>query len=87
LRSSLHPGLFAVVYRIAANLADLCRLTLPLRTELLLATPKVTQAVFAALIDYYTWKLAEKAYGRGSRTALATVGRRPAISFAQFLII
>ncbi|KAH7085012.1 Alg9-like mannosyltransferase family-domain-containing protein [Paraphoma chrysanthemicola] len=73
LRSSLHPGLFAAVYRLAANLAHFCGLTLPAKAEVLLAAPKVTQAVFAALLDCYTWKLAEKAYGRGSRTALATL--------------
>ncbi|KAH7389497.1 Alg9-like mannosyltransferase family-domain-containing protein [Phaeosphaeria sp. MPI-PUGE-AT-0046c] len=73
LRSSLHPALFAAVYRLAAHLADLCGLTLPARAHLLLVAPKVTQAVFAALLDCYTWKLAEKAYGRGSRTALATL--------------
>jgi phosphatidylinositol glycan class B len=75
LRSSLHPRLFAVVYRVAARLANICGLTLSARSELLLVAPKVTQAVFAALLDGYTWKLAEKAYGRGSRTALAAVGR------------
>jgi phosphatidylinositol glycan class B len=69
----LHPGLFALVYRIAAKLADICGLILPARAELLLVTPKVTQAVFAAVLDCYTWKLAEKAYGRGSRTAIVTV--------------
>jgi phosphatidylinositol glycan class B len=74
LRSSLHPGLFAVVYRVAAKLADICGLTLPARAEVLLVTPKVTQAVFAALLDCYTWKLAEKAYGRATRTAYAAVG-------------
>ncbi|KAF1940858.1 hypothetical protein EJ02DRAFT_219560 [Clathrospora elynae] len=73
LRSSLHPALFAAVYRIAANLADRCGLGLPAKAELLLAAPKVTQAIFAALLDCYTWKLAEKAYGRGSRTALTTL--------------
>jgi phosphatidylinositol glycan class B len=76
LRSSLHPRLFSAVYRLAANLADLAGLTLPARAELLLATPKVTQALFAALLDCYTWNLAGKAYGRGSRAALATVGCR-----------
>ena len=35
--------------------------------------PKVTQAVSAALLDCYTWKLAGKVYGRGSRTALAAL--------------
>ena len=73
LRSSLHPALFAAVYRDAAHVADLCGLRLPAKAELLLAAPKVTQAVFAALLDCYTWKLAEKVYGRGSRTALTTV--------------
>lgn len=48
-------------------------MTLPTSADLLLAAPKVTQAVFAALLDCYTWKLAEKAYGRGSRTAFATL--------------
>jgi phosphatidylinositol glycan class B len=73
LRSSLHPALFAAVYRVAAHLADLCGLSLPAKAELLLAAPKVIQAVFAALLDCYTWKLAKKVYGRGSRTALTTV--------------
>ncbi|KAH9876079.1 hypothetical protein J1614_003958 [Plenodomus biglobosus] len=73
LRSSLHPALFAALYRVAADLADLCGLSLPAKAEVLLATPKVTQAVLAALLDCYTWKLAEKVYGRGSRTALTTL--------------
>jgi phosphatidylinositol glycan class B len=30
--------------------------------------------VFAALLDFYTWKLAERVYGRRSSTAFATVG-------------
>jgi phosphatidylinositol glycan class B len=77
LRSSLHPGLFAVAYRVAAQLADLCGWSLPAKAELLLSTPKIVQAVFAALLDCYTWKLAEKVYGRGSRTAIIAVGHHP----------
>jgi hypothetical protein len=80
LRSSLHPELFAAAYRVAALLADFCGLSLPFKAELLLSTPKVVQAVSAALLDCYTWKLAEKVYGRGSRTALTTVCHRPAIT-------
>ncbi|PZD28072.1 GPI mannosyltransferase 3 [Pyrenophora tritici-repentis] len=72
LRSSVHPALFAAVYRVAAHLAAFWRLSLPAKAELLIATPKVFQAVFAALLDCYTWKLAEKVYGRGTRTALLT---------------
>ncbi|KAL5120181.1 glycosylphosphatidylinositol anchor biosynthesis [Pleosporales sp. CAS-2024a] len=71
LRSSLHPALFALAYRLAATLAGVCRLTLPARAELLLVTPRLTQAFFAALLDCYTWKLAHKAYGPATRTALA----------------
>ncbi|KZM20058.1 glycosylphosphatidylinositol anchor biosynthesis [Ascochyta rabiei] len=73
LRSSLHPALFAAAYRVAAQLADVCGFSLPVRAELLLATPKVVQAVSAALLDCYTWQLAEKVYGRGSRTALTAL--------------
>jgi phosphatidylinositol glycan class B len=51
---------------------------------LLLATPKVTQAVFAALLDYYVWKLAEKVYGRGSRTAIVTVRRLSCSAVVKF---
>ncbi len=87
LRSSLHPALFAAVYRVVAHLAGICGLSLPAKAELFLAAPKVTQAVFAALLDCYTWKLAEKVYGRGSRTALATVRDYPANLTWQFLIL
>jgi phosphatidylinositol glycan class B len=73
LRSSLHPALFAASYRLATHIADICALSLPARAELLLATPKLAQAIFAALLDYYIWRLAEKVYGRGSRTSLVTV--------------
>ncbi|KAF1955484.1 hypothetical protein CC80DRAFT_492992 [Byssothecium circinans] len=73
LRSSLHPSIFAAVYQAAVRIADLCGLTLPARAELLLVAPKVIQALLAALSDWYTWKLAEKAYGRSSRTAFSTL--------------
>ncbi|KAL6707916.1 glycosylphosphatidylinositol anchor biosynthesis [Coniothyrium glycines] len=73
LRSSLHPALFAAVYRLAGAVATLCGLSVPAKAELLVAAPKVTQAVFAALLDCYTWKLAEKVFGRRSRTALAAL--------------
>ena len=36
--------------------------------------PKVTQAIFAALGDFYTWKLGERVYGAGSNEAWAAVG-------------
>ncbi|KAF2018151.1 glycosyltransferase family 22 protein [Aaosphaeria arxii CBS 175.79] len=73
LRSSLHPDIFAAVYLVAAKLSQLCGLNLPSQAELYIAAPKVTQAVFAALLDFHTWKLAEQTYGRASRTAYATL--------------
>ncbi|KAF2279667.1 uncharacterized protein EI97DRAFT_430697 [Westerdykella ornata] len=73
LRSSLHPTLFALVYLLAAKLSSFCGLSLPSQAQVLIAAPKVTQAVFAALLDLYTFKLAEKVHGRGSRTALTAL--------------
>lgn len=83
----MHPALFAAVYRVAADLAAFCGLTMPARAKVLLAAPKLVQAVFAALLDCYTWKLAEKVYGRGSRTALTTVRDHPAISGNQSVLL
>ncbi len=79
--------MFAAVYRFAAQVADLFALDLLSKVNLLLAAPKVTQAVFAALLDCYTWKLAELVYGRGSRTALTTVRRHAAILLCQRQIV
>lgn len=39
----------------------------------MIAAPKVTQAVVAALGDYYTWQLGEQVYGHGSNEAWAAV--------------
>lgn len=74
LRSSIHPLLFAAVYKVADLLAHALRLTPATRADLLVAAPKCAQAVFAALADWYTWKLAGLVYGRRSREAWVTVG-------------
>ncbi|KAK8180320.1 Alg9-like mannosyltransferase family-domain-containing protein [Phyllosticta capitalensis] len=73
LRSSLHPALFAAVLALCSRLADACSLSASLRADLLIAAPKITQATFAALVDYFTWRLAEHAHGRGSRAAWASL--------------
>lgn len=73
MRSSLHPEIFAAVYSVADRISRLLGLGLPNKADVLIASPKVAQAVFAALLDFYTWKLAEKVHGRGSRTAVTTV--------------
>ncbi|KAI4719037.1 hypothetical protein E4T48_04782 [Aureobasidium sp. EXF-10727] len=73
LRSSLHPFLFAAVYRVTALIANSLHLEAATRAELLLATPKLIQACFAATTDYFIWKLAARAYGQGSRASSAAV--------------
>lgn len=74
LRSSLHPFLFAAVYRVTALTAEYLGLEAVTRAELLLATPRVLQACFAATTDYFIWKLATKTYGKGSKASSAAVG-------------
>ncbi|ETN38706.1 uncharacterized protein HMPREF1541_06743 [Cyphellophora europaea CBS 101466] len=63
LRSAIHPAIFATCYKAAEYLANALALQAPFRAQLLLATPKVAQAVIAALGDYYTWRLSEAIYG------------------------
>ena len=65
--------MFAAVYLATAKLADACGLSLPSQAELLIAAPKLVQALFAALTDYFTWKLAERVYGRASRASFSAV--------------
>jgi phosphatidylinositol glycan class B len=43
------------------------------RADDLLIAPKIAQAIFAALLDFYTWKLSQKIYGAGSAASMATV--------------
>jgi hypothetical protein len=77
LRSSLHPMLFAGIYRAAAFFSNICNFSPVARATLLLAAPKITQGVFAAGLDYFTWKLAESVYGVGSHAAWTTVQYSP----------
>ena len=73
LRSAIHPTIFAFVYRTCSDVADALKLSEQYRTELLLAAPKFAQASFAALGDYYTWKLAQRIYGREDDEAWAAL--------------
>ncbi|CAG8122651.1 unnamed protein product [Penicillium salamii] len=73
LRSSLHPLLFAALYKIAAYFAAVLHVSPATRAELLIAAPKTAQAVIAAIGDFYTWKLAVRVYGNDSRGAWATL--------------
>ncbi|PTU24169.1 hypothetical protein P175DRAFT_0427956 [Aspergillus ochraceoroseus IBT 24754] len=73
LRSSLHPLIFAAVYSSADLLARAVRLAPASRADLLVAAPGITQAVIAALGDFYTWKLAKYVYGSMGYEAWATL--------------
>ncbi|KAI8964121.1 glycosyltransferase family 22 protein [Daldinia sp. FL1419] len=68
LRSSIHPTIFAFGYWIVQNFqgAGMAPAT---KAKWLLAAPKVLQTGFAALSDWYSWRLAERLYGRGSAAA------------------
>ncbi|CAI4219150.1 unnamed protein product [Parascedosporium putredinis] len=83
LRSSLHPLLFAAVYKFADLLGHY---VVPgLRATLLLVLPKVMQAVIAALGDFYSWKLAQKLY-KDDTIASATVLWMTALNPWQFYV-
>ncbi|PGH03926.1 phosphatidylinositol glycan, class B [Blastomyces parvus] len=69
LRSSIHPYIFAAVYYISNLISEYLSISPLYRANLLLAAPKLTQALFAAVGDFYTWKLAGKVYGNDSYEA------------------
>ncbi|MCJ1377434.1 glycosylphosphatidylinositol anchor biosynthesis, partial [Xylographa soralifera] len=72
LRSAIHPYLFAAIYKLSAALAKLLHLSAHNRAELLIAAPKVLQAISAATGDFYTWQLAQKVYGSDSNESWVT---------------
>lgn len=63
MRSIAHPALFAAVYKSVDFISNLIGLQTSTRVEVLAVAPKVLQAVFAALGDYFTAKLAGKLFG------------------------
>ncbi|TGO59229.1 hypothetical protein BELL_1256g00020 [Botrytis elliptica] len=73
LRSSLHPTLFAAAYYLIDKPMELVNFFPQFRAEVLAVLPNIIQAIFAAACDYYTWKMAEKMYGLGSRTGYVTL--------------
>ncbi|KAI1376793.1 glycosyltransferase family 22 protein [Hypoxylon crocopeplum] len=68
LRSSLHPAVFAIGYFVVQNYGG-SGMNPMTKAKWLLAAPKVLQTGFAALSDWYSWRLAEKLYGHGSAAA------------------
>ncbi|PSK34499.1 hypothetical protein B9Z65_8825 [Elsinoe australis] len=73
LRSSIHPYIFAACYKGAAQLTSILQLDSHTKGELFITAPKVLQAVFAALMDFYTWKLSVKHHGLRSQASLVTL--------------
>lgn len=73
LRSSIHPYIFAACYKGAAQLTSILQLDSHTKGELFIAAPKALQAVFAAFMDFYTWKLSVKHHGLRSQASLVTV--------------
>ncbi|KAI2637309.1 glycosyltransferase family 22 protein [Xylaria nigripes] len=72
LRSSIHPTIFALAYFIVDNFW--ASYTVPsVKAKWLLMAPKALQTVFAALGDWYTWRLGEKLYGSCSAAAWAVL--------------
>ncbi|EZF31465.1 hypothetical protein H109_02558 [Trichophyton interdigitale MR816] len=69
LRSSIHPYIFAAVYKSVDAVANVLQLSPLLRGDLLIAGPKVAQGIISAVGDYYTWNLGRRIYnGRPEST-------------------
>ncbi|KAK0670602.1 family 22 putative glycosyltransferase [Cercophora samala] len=66
LRSSLHPAIFGAAYKLAETVMSAMHLFPPFIASMLVVLPGALQCVFAALGDFYTWKLAMDIYGRES---------------------
>jgi GPI mannosyltransferase 3 len=62
-----------VVYVFTDSITRLVPYAYLIRAELLVATPKIAQAVIAAASDYYTWQLAVRLFGPDSASSLFAV--------------
>lgn len=62
-----------MVYRTAEALSKAAGSSPAARAEVLLLAPKMLQTVFAAIMDFYTWRLASKVYGPGDFASVAAV--------------
>jgi phosphatidylinositol glycan class B len=61
------------VYKITDAISTLEGATRTVRAQDLLVAPKIVQGMFAAAMDFYTWKLGRKVYGADSDAAMAAV--------------
>ncbi|KAF2153047.1 glycosyltransferase family 22 protein [Myriangium duriaei CBS 260.36] len=60
LRSSIHPYMFAAIYKMAHWVALAANVSPPSLANMLYIAPKLLQAIIAAFMDFYTWKFATK---------------------------
>ncbi|KAK0753063.1 Alg9-like mannosyltransferase family-domain-containing protein [Schizothecium vesticola] len=73
LRSSLHPAIFGAAYKAVYTLMAWLEFYEPFRAFILVPLPKIIQSVFAALGDFYTWRLATEIYGIDSNVPWAAL--------------
>lgn len=78
----MHPYLFSVVYQFTDWLSRYLNLPFLQHADILIAAPKVLQAVFAAIGDFYTWRLSRKIYGLRVQETRVTVSFLPPPSVA-----
>jgi GPI mannosyltransferase 3 len=76
LRSSLHPVVFAVLYFFSEKVMEILAILPQSRATILIVIPKILQGIFAAIGDYFTWRLAERIYGPDHSYAWTAVCRR-----------
>jgi phosphatidylinositol glycan class B len=62
-----------LAYKAVDSIMDFMQLFPPFRAFILVALPGALQSVFAALGDFFTWKLAMDIYGRESNAPWAAV--------------
>lgn len=72
LRSAAYPYLLSMVYKAVEAGSNVLGLEYSTKTALLVTSPSILQACFAASTDYYTWKLGELAYGEKSNASMIT---------------
>ena len=65
--------LFGLAYKGAESIMSLLHLFTPFKAWVLVVLPSALQSVFAALGDFYTWKLAMDIYGRDSNAPWAAL--------------
>ncbi|KAK4610648.1 GPI mannosyltransferase 3 [Fulvia fulva] len=73
LRTSVHPLIFSLVYRVADWACSVFAVTPNTRADVLVAAPGVLQAVFAAILDLFTWRTAARVYGDDHAASPATL--------------